>query len=782
VLFYEDTFDSKIRVMKNTLTIIILLFLFTVAAHAQTNTFPSTGAAGIGILTPDASSLLDVTSITKGVLIPRMTKTQRDAITSPATGLLIYQTNNTPGFYYYSGTAWTAVSVAGGANKSLGNLTSPTAVNQSLLPDADGTFDWGSASLSWKDLYATGSIYFDGNKFMDNRGTRNIFIGNNSGNPATPGSSNVAIGNAALKSYTHGTCVAVGDSALANNVDNGNGGDNNNTALGYHALTSNTTGYSNTASGFEALKFNTNGSDNTACGFYALFSNTTGSLNSASGVLALFSNTTGIENTALGDDALATNTTGNENTATGYGALAFSTTGNENTASGANALQFNTTGIRNTASGYDALYLGTTGIDNSGFGNFAGRYNTTGSFNTYVGDSANPSSGNLSNATAIGAHARVSSSNALVLGSITGVNGATSSVNVGIGTSSPSFKLHVVNSGSSGGTANPGSTIVMEKNVSTYFQILTPDANENGILFGTASNSANGCIIFNNSSTPNGLQLRTGGNVTRIRINSNGRVEIGNTSPSFRLQLNVDSAAKPSTSTWTISSDERLKTNISDFTDGLDVLNKIHPVWFEYNGKAELPTGIKSVGIIAQEMQKIAPYMIGSYTYTDSLGKATDYLDYNANALFYILVNSVKDLSSKNEQLAMNNEELQKRVVALENQSSIENQKSSTTDGFVRTQVSSVGGDLEGAALLGQNIPNPFDNSTLIPFRIPKNCHDASIMITNTSSSEVISVIPISCNEDHVSINAGVLASGMYSYTLYINGKMIETKNMVLTK
>ncbi|HYV94120.1 MAG TPA: hypothetical protein VE978_20250 [Chitinophagales bacterium] len=55
-------------------------------------------------------------------------------------------------------------------------------------------------------------------------------------------------------------------------------------------------------------------------------------------------------------------------------------------------------------------------------------------------------------------------------------------------------------------------------------------------------------------------------------------------------------------------------------------------------------------------------------------------------------------------------------------------------------------------------------------------------MITNTSTSEVISLIPISCNEDHVSVIAGVLASRTYSYTLYVDGKMIETKSMVLTK
>jgi hypothetical protein len=53
---------------------------------------------------PDASAMLDVKSLTKGMLAPRMTQAQRNAIVSPATGLTIYQTDNNPGLYYNSGT------------------------------------------------------------------------------------------------------------------------------------------------------------------------------------------------------------------------------------------------------------------------------------------------------------------------------------------------------------------------------------------------------------------------------------------------------------------------------------------------------------------------------------------------------------------------------------------------------------------------------------------------------------------------------------------------------
>ncbi len=235
-----------------------------------------------------------------------------------------------------------------------------------------------------------------------------------------------------------------------------------NTASGYGALGVNTTGSNNTASGTFALSNNSTGNSNTASGVLALESNTTGSYNTASGHYSLLDNTTGVANTGFGFKTLYFNTTGNTNTATGYGALFFNTTGSNNMASGGHALESNTTGIANAASGFEALYLNTTGSYNAagghgalesnstgnynaaigyfaGCGNNCGGANTTGSYNTFIGAwSGLGTSAQLSNATAIGAYAAVTASNALVLGGIKGVNGATANTFVGIGTTAPS--------------------------------------------------------------------------------------------------------------------------------------------------------------------------------------------------------------------------------------------------------------------------------------------------------------------------------------------------------
>ena len=72
-------------------------------------TATSVAQVGINIETADASAALDISSITAGLLMPRMSNVQRDAITSPATGLMIYQTDGEPGIYNYNGGSWAKI-------------------------------------------------------------------------------------------------------------------------------------------------------------------------------------------------------------------------------------------------------------------------------------------------------------------------------------------------------------------------------------------------------------------------------------------------------------------------------------------------------------------------------------------------------------------------------------------------------------------------------------------------------------------------------------------------
>tara|TARA_B100000809_G_scaffold56957_1_gene53021 strand:+ start:627 stop:4328 length:3702 start_codon:yes stop_codon:yes gene_type:complete len=154
--------------------------------------------------------------------------------------------------------------------------------------------------------------------------------------------------------------------------------------------------------------------------------------NTAIGFGALSSNLGAVENTAIGVGALTSNLTGYANTAIGAYAL-YVSDGLYNTATGKNALRYLTAGSNNTANGNEAL-LNTLGSGNTGIGFRAGKINVSGANNTFLGYNADATVSALTNATAIGANAQVGVSNALVLGN---------NANVGIGTNSPGYPLHV---------------------------------------------------------------------------------------------------------------------------------------------------------------------------------------------------------------------------------------------------------------------------------------------------------------------------------------------------
>jgi trimeric autotransporter adhesin len=254
---------------------------------------------------PHTSAMLDIKSTSKGLLIPRMTAAQRAAIASPAYGLVVYQTDATPGFYVNISTAdpaiWVMLAFTTSGWQTTGNAGT-----------VDGTHFLGttdSVSLTFRaNNQLAGRIDVSGG---------NTFWGYKAGKLNT---------------------------------------DFYNTAIGAFALSFNTTGGGNTAIGTDALKANTIGSSNTASGFTALSKNTAGNYNIAIGATALSANTTGSANTATGYRGLLFNKTGDGNTANGTAALERNTVGDYNTAVGYNSLWMNDSGLTNVATGYYALF------------------------------------------------------------------------------------------------------------------------------------------------------------------------------------------------------------------------------------------------------------------------------------------------------------------------------------------------------------------------------------------------------------------------------------------
>jgi uncharacterized protein (TIGR02145 family) len=167
----------------------------------------------------------------------------------------------------------------------------------------------------------------------------------------------------------------------------------------------------------------------------------TGSYNTFSGEFSGSSNITGGSNSFFGQTSGMTNSSGDHNSFFGR------TTGLSNT-----------TGSFNSFFGRSTAYANTTGNYNTAMGNASLTTITTGSLNTALGYNANVNTGIQTNATALGANTRVDCDNCMVLGSVDGINGATSGVNVGIGTTSPNASAQLDVSSASKGFLPPRMT------------------------------------------------------------------------------------------------------------------------------------------------------------------------------------------------------------------------------------------------------------------------------------------------------------------------------------
>ena len=591
-------------------TLLLVFFAYSSFAQVGINTDNSA---------PDVSAILDIKSTTKGMLAPRMTTAQRTAISSPATGLLVFDID-IASFWFYDGTAWEDLSAVK-TSDHIADADADTKIQVEESGDEDKIrFDINGTEFGYMDgttfhLGAPGNSLFIGTNAGQNddgSDNRNTFIGIDAGKANISGSKNTANGYQALYKNTTGSFnTAIGKDALYFNtegrVNTANGhvalyrntiGDNN-TANGHATLYNNITGNNNTANGFKALLYNSTGDNNTALGYQADVSSV--DLNNATAIganalvdasnkirlgdslvtvvetegmysgmgiqdadadtkiqveesgdedkirfdingtefghmdgktfhlealgLSLFigtnagqnddgnnnantfiglgagqANTTGYFNTANGYQALNNNTTGNYNTANGMQALYKNTSGNYNTANGRSALWSNTIGYYNTANGMQALLFNTEGNNNTANGYNALKSNTTGNDNTALGHKADVSSGDLNNATAIGANALVSQDSSLVLGN---------EAKVGIGTSAPEARLHVV-----------GDVKIVDGNQTAGY-VLTSDAN------GLASwqLTSDGTKI-NDADNDTKIQVEESGDEDKIRFDIDG-IEFG---------------------------------------------------------------------------------------------------------------------------------------------------------------------------------------------------------------------------------------------------------------
>ena len=202
--------------------------------------------------------------------------------------------------------------------------------------------------------------------------------------------------------------------------------------------------------------------------------------------------------------------------------------------------------------------------------------------------------------------------------------------NVGLGTNNPRITLHIADGTDAGLLDDDGFLLI---------------GNANGIN-----------IVMDD----NEIMARDNGAISDLYVQKDGgKVFIGDpVSPSFLLSVN-GTAGKNGGGSWSTYSDRRLKDNIRVYSDGLDAILKINPVWFQYNSVSGYDTKTKYVGVIAQELQEVSPYMVTTPAEPLADG-SSGYLQVDNSAMTYMLINAVKELHAEIENLKSEIQELRK--------------------------------------------------------------------------------------------------------------------------
>ncbi|MEM7160860.1 MAG: tail fiber domain-containing protein [Bacteroidota bacterium] len=428
------------------LTTLIVIILYSWSALAQNIGINEDGS------NPDPSAILDIKASDKGFLVPRLTEAQKNGISSPATGLLIYQHNADSGFFYFNGAIWIPL-----LSKSIVRLIDEdedTWVDVEQNPDEDMvrmTLSGTEVLKYSKNANGVSSIELTNN--MNNTllgelsglnlnpnlsdGIYNTFLGNRAGNVASEVSYSTFVGaNAGLNASS---------STL-------------NTYLGHNAGFSNDTGAANTALGQQAGYNNDDGSYNTFVGQSAGFDNI-GSANTMIGQNAGFNSSMGDFNVFIGERSAYNAAMGSENVVIGSEAGLGLNHGNENVYVGFGA------GRSNTGSGN--IFIGHRAGENESMSNQLYLDNNNSSFPLLGGDFANDivfinntlgvnTQSPIANLDVDGS-AIFNKSNAnvnfIVRGSsatLISTNGLTD--NVGIGHANPAYTLHVRNGSATSNT------------------------------------------------------------------------------------------------------------------------------------------------------------------------------------------------------------------------------------------------------------------------------------------------------------------------------------------
>jgi hypothetical protein len=447
------------------------------------------------------------------------------------------------------------------------------------------------------------------------------------------------------------------------------------------------------------------------------------------------------------------------------GSTVLSKAGSGNIFAGENSGSSITTGYNNASLGYNALNSLTTGANNVGIGNNTMEVATFAGGNVAIGSFALQNLGDGFTNTAVGYQSMKSintGNDNTAVGSFSLLNNISGISNCAVGT----YALQLNN-----GNYNTGLGVgALGTNTNAYYNTAVGyDAGwgyypgYNNVFLG-ANTNINAHDLFNVIACGQGTIV---GSSSTARFGNSATVSYGGWAD------------------WTNISDGRFKKNVNENVPGIEFIKKLRPVTYNLEatgldaflhknaplnmseeGKKVYDKALKEkeqityTGFIAQEVEASAKELGFDFSGVDAAKNENDVYGLRYAEFVVPLVKAVQEL---NAELKKQNAELTTRIELLESKNGMDNAAGKTS-------------------VLEQNNPNPFSEITVIKYTIPASALKAEIKIFASDGRE-IKTIPVSeKGSGQTEISGRTLSPGIYAYVLLVDGKVVDTKQMVLTK